>query len=75
MRSAAMDKLSASPIAAGAYIHTHNCVMADFARDYAPCTETQPTAYFSGPDRAAFQGYKRGNGKSGTRNYLAVLTS
>jgi altronate hydrolase len=63
------------PIAAGAHIHTHNCVMADFARDYAPSSETKPTAYFNDPERAVFQGYRRKNGKAGTRNYLAVLTS
>jgi altronate hydrolase len=63
------------PIAAGAHIHTHNCVMADFARDYAPSSETKPTAYFNDPERANFKGYRRKNGKSGTRNYLAVLTS
>ncbi len=66
---------ASAPIAAGAHIHTHNCVMADFARDYAPSSETKPTAYFNDPERAVFQGYRRRNGKSGTRNYLAVLTS
>jgi altronate hydrolase len=66
---------ASAPIAAGAHIHTHNCVMADFARDYAPSSETKPTAYFNDPERAIFQGYRRKNGKAGTRNYLAVLTS
>jgi altronate hydrolase len=66
---------ASSAIEPGAHVHTHNCVMADFARDYAPASETRPTAYFNDPERALFQGYKRKNGKSGTRNYLAVLTS
>jgi altronate hydrolase len=67
--------VASTAIEAGAHVHTHNCVMADFTRDYAPCSETKPTAYFNDPERAVFQGYRRGNGKSGTRNYLAVLTS
>lgn len=66
---------ASGPIAPGSHVHTHNCVMADFTRDYAPCSETKPTAYFNDPERAVFEGYRRGNGKSGTRNYLAVLTS
>jgi altronate hydrolase len=66
---------ASAPITPGSHVHTHNCVMADFARDYAPSSETKPTAYFNDPERAIFQGYRRNNGKSGTRNYLAVLTS
>jgi altronate hydrolase len=66
---------ASGPIAPGSHVHTHNCIMADFTRDYAPCSETKPTAYFNDPERAVFEGYRRGNGKSGTRNYLAVLTS
>lgn len=66
---------ASGPIAPGSHVHTHNCVMADFTRDYAPCSETKSTAYFNDPERAVFEGYRRGNGKSGTRNYLAVLTS
>ena len=32
-------------LAPGAHIHTHNCVMGDFERDYAFCADARPTDY------------------------------
>ncbi len=60
-------------IAPGEHVHTHNCEMRDFARDYAYCTLAQPTAYFNQP--ANFQGYVRPDGRVATRNFIGVLTS
>ncbi|MGF1624563.1 MAG: UxaA family hydrolase [Alphaproteobacteria bacterium] len=62
-------------IAVGAHVHVHNCEMQDFARDYAFCQDMHPTAYFPEAERATFQGFRRANGKCGTRNYLGILTS
>ena len=31
-------------LAPGTHIHTHNCVMGDFERDYAFCADAHPTA-------------------------------
>ncbi|WP_088344390.1 MULTISPECIES: altronate dehydratase family protein [Rhodomicrobium] len=62
-------------VAQGAHVHEHNCGMGTFERDYAfaedngwtpPSLEGLPTT---------FQGFRRRNGKAGTRNYIAVLTS
>ncbi|MEX2169647.1 MAG: altronate dehydratase family protein [Pirellulales bacterium] len=57
----------------GDWVHVHNCAVGDFARDYASATETptQPTPI---RDRT-FQGYRRADGRSGARNYLAVISS
>ena len=33
----------------GDHVHTHNCVMGDFARDYAYCTLARPTEFASPP--------------------------
>ena len=34
-------------MAAGTHIHTHNCVMGDFERDYAFCADARPTDYIT----------------------------
>jgi altronate hydrolase len=62
-------------ISPGSHVHVHNCVMHDFARDYAFCQDARPTEYFPEEERATFQGFRRPNGKVGTRNYIGILTS
>ncbi|MCZ8260766.1 MAG: altronate dehydratase family protein [Beijerinckiaceae bacterium] len=64
-----------APISAGAWIHEHNVAMRDFARDYAFCENYQPTQMVPAHRRATFEGYRRANGKVGTRNYIGILTS
>jgi altronate hydrolase len=60
-------------IAVGAHVHVHNVAVRDFARDYDYCAEARETEFVATP--ASFQGYKRANGRVGTRNYIGVLTS
>ncbi len=60
-------------ITAGEHVHSHNCEMRDFRRDYAFSTLATPTAYFN--PAATFQGIVRRDGKIATRNYLGILTS
>lgn len=60
-------------IAPGEHVHVHNVAMRDFERDYAYCEEAQPTDFVDDP--RTFQGYVRGNGNVGTRNYIGILTS
>src|SRR3546814_16349791 len=49
--------------------------MHDFERDYAFGVDARPTAYFNDAQQAVFQGFRRANGRIGTRNYIGVLTS
>ena len=60
-------------IAAGEHIHVHNLAMADLSLDYAFGSEAKrlPTAN----EARTFQGYRRSDGRFGTRNYVAILTS
>jgi altronate hydrolase len=60
-------------IAPGQHIHTHNCGMGDFARDYAYGVDVKPTPNFDLP--ATFMGIKRADGRVATRNYIGILTS
>ncbi len=61
------------PIAAGAWIHTHNLAAGQFARDYAPSTAIPPDA----PPIVGrtFLGYPRADRRPGTRNYIAVIST
>ena len=62
-------------IAAGDHVHVHNVEMHDFARDYAFGADVKPVDYVPEAERATFMGFKRANGKVGTRNYIGVLSS
>lgn len=57
----------------GEHVHTHNCGMGDFAKDYAYGHDVKPTQYVDPP--ATFQGIRRSDGRVGTRNYIGILTS
>ena len=61
------------PIAPGEHVHVHNLAMGDFERDYAFGADARPAA--AATDRATFQGYVRGDGRVGTRNYLGVVST
>jgi altronate hydrolase len=62
-------------IAPGSHVHTHNCSFAEFERDYAYAQDAREEALLPLEARATFEGYRRSNGKTGTRNYIGVLTS
>lgn len=59
----------------GAHIHTHNCAFAEFDRDYRYAESAKAEPVLPLNERATFQGYRRANGKAGTRNYIGILTS
>ena len=62
-------------IAPGQWVHEHNVEVRDFARDYQVAEGARDELILPLEQRATFQGYRRPNGKVGTRNYLAILTS
>ncbi|WP_134496407.1 UxaA family hydrolase [Microvirga pakistanensis] len=66
---------ASKPIEPGEWLHEHNVEMHAFARDYRFAEDARPEAVLPVEARATFQGYRRANGKVGTRNYLAILTS
>ena len=59
----------------GEHIHTHNCGVHDFARDYHFAEGAAPERVLPVEERLTFEGYRRKSGKVGTRNYIGVLTS
>ena len=60
-------------LAAGTHVHTHNCAMGEFERDYAFCADARPTEYIR--PAATFMGYRRADGRSATRNYIGIVTT
>ena len=62
-------------IVLGQHVHTHNCGFAAFERDYAFAQDAREEEILPPEARAAFQGFRRANGKAGTRNYIGILTS
>src|SRR6185436_19159190 len=65
--------LATEPVRAGDWVHCHNVSLGEFDRDPAPASQTPPppTPILG----RTFQGYRRGSGKIGTRNYVAVIST
>jgi arabinonate dehydratase len=64
-----------APIETGDHIHSHNLAAGDFARDYAFCADMHPVDMLPENQRRTFMGYQRADGRVGTRNYIAILSS
>src|SRR5947199_2974385 len=64
-----------APIAPGEWVHTQNVEMHDFARDYRFAEGAKNDEVLPPELRETFEGYVRPNGKTGTRNYIGILTS
>ncbi len=60
-------------IAAGQHIHLHNLGLGDYGRDYAYCRDAKETNFLL--DAPTFLGYRREDGRVGTRNYIGIITS
>lgn len=59
----------------GMHVHTHNCDASIGTKDYRFCANLKPTSSVDEMDRAHFMGFRRANGKVGTRNYIGIVTS
>jgi len=61
------------PIPQGSWVHVHNVNAGELSLDYAFCSEVPPEPTpISG---RTFQGYRRSNGKFGTRNYIGIVST
>ena len=66
---------AAKPIAPGDWVHVDNVALHDFARDYRHAEAARNDELVPPEARATFEGYVRPGGKTGTRNYIGVLSS
>ena len=60
-------------IRTGDHVHVHNCEARAFERDYAFASDVPPAPRASRVDN--FRGYLRRDGRAGTRNYVAVIST
>lgn len=67
--------IASADIAAGDHVHTHNCAYADPVAYADTTTPAHSTAVSKTGDNETFNGYRRDNGRTGTRNYIGVITS
>src|SRR5262249_51777689 len=65
---------AAEDIPAGAHVHVHNVSAAALARHYAFCRDRPPPPA-PPAERRTFLGYDRGDGRYGTRNYVAIIST
>lgn len=64
-----------APMSAGDHVHSHNLGVGALEHDYAFGEAVRPVTYVPEAERRTFDGYRRPNGKAGTRNYVAVISS
>jgi altronate hydrolase len=62
-------------ILAGGHVHTHNVEFRNTEEDYEISTDLRPAVTVAEAARDSFMGYRRENGRVGTRNYIGILTS
>src|SRR4029453_7717135 len=62
------------PIGRGEHVHTHNLAVGDYQREYEVGVDVRPVDYYPPDQMRYFDGFKRADGRVGTRNYLAVLS-
>lgn len=62
-------------IPAGAHVHTDNLAVGEFSRDYAFCIDARPVDPVPLDKQAHFMGFLRPDGRVGTRNYIAIISS
>ncbi|MGC5165568.1 UxaA family hydrolase [Luteimicrobium sp. DT211] len=62
------------PIGVGQHVHAHNLGFEEGRRDHALGGTHTELAVPDGP-RPTFRGFRRADGRVGTRNYVAILTS
>lgn len=61
------------PILAGEHIHTHNLEVRELDQQAVFDAQVEPTALLPESERRTFLGYRRGDGRVGTRNYVAII--
>ncbi len=63
------------PIAPGDHVHSHNLGVGALTHDYAIGVDVRPVEYAPEAARRTFMGFRRSDGRAGTRNYVAVIST
>jgi altronate hydrolase len=62
-------------IESGEHVHVHNLHMGELTQDYAVGTNVHPVQVLPKELQRTFQGYLRPDGRVGTRNYVAIVST
>lgn len=63
------------PIQVGAHVHSHNLAVGELKQEYEYSVDARPVDYVPIDQRRTFMGYRRPDGKAGTRNYIAIIST
>lgn len=74
-RYGAIIGFATQPIEAGSHIHSHNLAVGELNHEYVFGQDVQPVDIVPLAERRTFMGYKRPDGKAGTRNYIALIST
>jgi altronate hydrolase len=61
------------PIAPGEHVHRHNLGIGALHQRFEAAAEGRPTRYHPASEMRTFDGFVRGDGRVGTRNYVLVI--
>jgi altronate hydrolase len=61
-------------IAVGDHVHTQNLAVGDLHQEYEIGTDVRPVDFYPAEKMRYFDGYKREDGRVGTRNYVAIIS-
>jgi galactarate dehydratase len=67
--------IASSAIRAGDHVHLHNLAMRESSARHEFCSNYRPVQGVAPSERRQFLGYSRPDGRAGTRNYIAIISS
>jgi galactarate dehydratase len=67
--------IASSAIRAGDHVHLHNLAMRESHPSHEFCSNYRPVLGVPPSERRQFLGYSRPDGRAGTRNYIAIISS
>jgi altronate hydrolase len=62
-------------IESGEHVHNHNCAMTHSRQEAVPGSRLPDMRFVPESERATFAGFRRNDGRAGTRNYIGIVTS
>ena len=64
-----------SNILKGQVLTNSNIIFKEFIREHDYCAKYQPTRFVNASSERSFMGFKRDDGRVGTRNYIAIVST
>jgi altronate hydrolase len=62
-------------IAPGEHVHVHNLAVGELRQNYEVGVDVKPVEYYPPEQMRYFDGFRRADGRVGTRNYVAVIST